>query len=259
MVYVFLSHDVDWPLKGPGIRHILERRERFSDEIIRRVLTEKYNPYFNIPEIMSIEEKFGVRSTFFFRPFYDDYSTVDCYADVIKELIRGGWEVGVHLNSVSTVTEVAKEVKAIERIANVKVLGSRVHYLRINVKDYWKLWKAGVFYDSSLKYLKHTISVRDMDYKIISNVIVFPITIMDAYLFTYMGISEDKVVKVVKKALNKAFKHGRKIVTILWHDSSLKMKGGRMYGDIVETLSSMDNINILRGVDLAHKVVEGQI
>jgi hypothetical protein len=63
--YVFLSHDVDWSFQGPGKDHILARRHRFDKETIRDI--DIKNPYNNINDYITIEEKFGVRSTFFFR------------------------------------------------------------------------------------------------------------------------------------------------------------------------------------------------
>ena len=58
MQYVFLSHDVDWSLQGPGRDHILARRDRFDQETIRNIDT--VNPYNNINDYITIEEKFGV-------------------------------------------------------------------------------------------------------------------------------------------------------------------------------------------------------
>ena len=56
--------------------------------------------------MMEIEEKYGVRSTFFFRPLYDDGSKVDGYSKIMSKLLSGGWEVGLHCNGTSTLQEV---------------------------------------------------------------------------------------------------------------------------------------------------------
>jgi len=37
-MYLIISHDVDWSRRGPDIKHILARRNRFDEEIIRLVL-----------------------------------------------------------------------------------------------------------------------------------------------------------------------------------------------------------------------------
>jgi len=50
VLYVFLSHDVDWPRQGPSIEHIIERKERF-DPIFWNEFESK-NLYYNTPEFM---------------------------------------------------------------------------------------------------------------------------------------------------------------------------------------------------------------
>lgn len=65
ILYIFLSHDVDWRKQGPEKEHILARKDRFENSVFERVNQE--NLYYNFLEIMDLEEKFGVRSTFFFQ------------------------------------------------------------------------------------------------------------------------------------------------------------------------------------------------
>ncbi|MCD6340928.1 MAG: hypothetical protein J7L51_03155 [Desulfurococcales archaeon] len=219
-------------------------------------MSEGYNPYFGIPDIMEFEERYGFRSTFFFRPYYDDGSDVKCYSDVIKDLIRDGWEVGVHLNSVESAASVGHQKEVVDGVTGVNVLGCRVHFLKVSLEDYWKIKDAGFLYDSSLKYYKDRISREDMGYRVIFGVVVFPITIMDAYLFTYMRVSEEEVIKVVREALDTAKRFNRDIITILWHDCSIKMKGGRMYGKVLEYLASSDDIKVVKGIEAYEYVVK---
>ena len=93
MQYIFLSHDVDWRRQGPPVEHVLERKDRFDSEIFAN--TEPENLYRNIPEYMELEERFGIRSTFFFRTLYED-GNVDDYEDDIQTLQEAGWEIGLH-------------------------------------------------------------------------------------------------------------------------------------------------------------------
>jgi len=39
---------------------------------------------------------------------------------------------------------------------------------------------------------------------------------------------------------------------MIWHDNVLKMKGGRMYKEILEFLTSQDDVKILCGRDLVN-------
>ena len=56
--YVFLGHDVDWRKQGASLEHIMARKERFESSVLEEC--DKKNPYYNIPEYMEIEEKFGI-------------------------------------------------------------------------------------------------------------------------------------------------------------------------------------------------------
>ncbi len=260
-VWVIITHDIDWPKQGPSVKHILERRDRFTSNIIKKVVREGFNPYYGIRKLMEIEESRGIKSTFFFRPVYDDGTKASCYEDDLKDLVRGGWEIGLHLNSVESLSEIIKEKRVLEELippAGRPLIGCRVHYLRIKLSDYWKLKKAGFRYDSSIKYCKDRLCIEDTGFKVAEGIIIFPITIMDTYLFTYMRIGERDVIKVISGFINYLIKRGGGVVTILWHDSSINMIGGRMYESVVDYLHSNEEVKILRGVD-ALRMVCGEL
>ena len=97
-----------------------------------------------------------------------------------------------------------------------------------------------------------------MGYQIIDNIIEFPVTLMDAYLFTHMNIAEEKLIPIIKKTLNSSRQLDTEfnVMTILWHDNVLKMKGGRMYPKILEFLSSQDDVVMCNGSELVKKIKE---
>lgn len=257
MRVVVLTHDVDWPLRGPGMQHVLARRDRFDAETIKRVVDEGFNPYFGIPVVKEIEARLGVRSTFFFRPRYDDGSTVFDYHDTMKALVGDGWEVGLHANYTSTVVEVIAEKKAIENTVGKPVHGSRVHYLKVSKNTFSNLAKAGLKYDSSLIFGKKRISSRNSGFVVRDGLIVFPVSFMDAYLFTYLGLNEETVVKFVTQEMEKLFVSNVQLVTLLWHDNSILMRGGRTYPKLIEELASRLDVTFLKGVE-AFELVEGR-
>jgi len=85
----------------------------------------------------------------------------------------------------------------------------------------------------------------------INGIIEFPVTLMDAYLFTYMKIQEDKIIPEFQKTLDLGRSLSENnVISVLWHDNVLKMKGGRMYKQILEFLTSQDDVEIKRGADL---------
>ena len=252
MQLVFLSHDVDWDFNGPPKDHILKIKNRFDEKLFQTTPINKL--YRNFSEYMEIEEKYDTKSTFFFRTQYENGDYRD-YDNDIKKLNKEGWEIGLHTDpsSVNEILEIKREKENLEKILGSKIYGNRVHYLSNDEKLLEKLSKLGFIYDSSFKKIKDTITVEDMGYQQINEIIEFPVTLMDAYLFTYMKISEDKIIKTVEKTLNSCRKLNLEfnVMSILWHDNVLKMKGGRMYSKILEFLSSQDDVKLVNGIDLA--------
>lgn len=61
--HIFLSHDVDWSYDGPSKEHILQRKDRFDKKLFKTTPINKL--YRNFSEYMEIEERYGVKSTFF--------------------------------------------------------------------------------------------------------------------------------------------------------------------------------------------------
>jgi len=99
-----------------------------------------------------------------------------------------------------------------------------------------------------------TITILFLIYSQIGNLIEYPVTLMDAYLFTYMQILEDQIVPTFQRTLDysRNLENDFGIITVLWHDNVLKMIGGRMYEKIVEFLSSQDDVKICTGIELSN-------
>jgi peptidoglycan/xylan/chitin deacetylase (PgdA/CDA1 family) len=254
---LILTHDVDWPIQGPGVEHVLARKDRFASEIIAKVEQEGFNPYFGVPKMMEIEEKYGVRSTFFFRPLYDDGSKVDGYSKIMQRLLSGGWEVGLHCNGTSSLQEVDGEKIAVEKAAGQAILGSRVHYLKVAEGTFANLSVAGIKYDSSLSFNKEQIDKRNTGFLVKNGLVVFPVTFMDAYLFSHMHHSEETVVPFILDSIENLFASGVELVTLLWHDNSVFMKGGRAYEELIRKLTDLSNTRFLKGIE-AYELIKNQ-
>ena len=250
MQYIFLSHDVDWRRQGPPVEHVLERRDRFDSEIFAN--TKPENLYRNIPEYMELEEKFGIRSTFFFRTLYED-GNVNDYEDDILSLQKGGWEIGLHTDpqSVNDIKKIKQEKEKLESLTKNPIIGNRVHFLNYNSELPLKLKELGFVYDASLRHSKDKIDEKEMGHSKINEIIEFPVTLMDAYLFTHMRIKEENIISEFQKTLEIGRKYSEEnVISVLWHDNVLKMKRGRMYEKILEFLTSQDDVKILSGKDL---------
>lgn len=255
MQYVFLSHDVDWRRQGPPLSHILARSDRFDRTTLENAGV--VNPYYNIPTYIELEDKYHVRSTFFFRTLYENGNLVD-YENDIRTLVEGGWEIGLQCDpsSISDIDDISLERTTLQTLTKSEIKGNRVHYLSFDKELPKKLKEIGFVYDSSLKKFKDSINKEDMGHYKLDRITEFPITLMDAYMFTYMKISEDQVINVVKNTLDFGRKFNREfnILTIAWHDNVLKMRGGRMYKSILEFLTTQEDVSICRGIDLVEMI-----
>jgi peptidoglycan/xylan/chitin deacetylase (PgdA/CDA1 family) len=258
-----MSHDVDWRRQGAPREHIIARKDRFDKEILENI--ESKNPYYNIPCYIDLEKEFGVRSTFFFRTIYEQGHYED-YEDDIRTLINGGWEIGLHTDplSINDKLKIQEEKIKLESLTKTSIKANRVHWLGFNAELPARLQELKFIYDSSIRNSKIIVDKNEMGYyKYDNNLIEFPITLMDAYMFTYMKIKEDSIIKTFESTLNYGrdlLRHSNNnkkdfnIITVVWHDNVLKMKGGRMYKEILEYLTSQDDVNILRGIDLAEMI-----
>jgi peptidoglycan/xylan/chitin deacetylase (PgdA/CDA1 family) len=247
---------VDWARQGPGIEHILARKDRFEKDTLTNLACE--NPYNNINDYITIEEKFGVKSTFFFRVKYENGKCID-YEDEIQTLLEGGWEIGLHCDpaSVDNFDSMYQEKKELESITKKPVRANRSHFLAYSKILPNILNRLGFVYDSSVMVSKSRIGISPPGFFLVDNVIEFPITIMDAYMFTYMHVTEDKIINTIRYALGSArkYKGTFNILTIVWHSNVLKMTGGRKYKEILEYLSCQKDVKLVNGTELS-KIID---
>jgi hypothetical protein len=187
------------------------------------------------------EDQLGVRSTFFLVPRKDDpgmqahpYRSVG-YAinkDILQELTREGWEVGIHgIDNWADTDTGKREMAAICGEAG----GNRTHWLLFDQNSWKKLDEAGYSYDSTFGYNDDagfragTLQVyRPRDTK---NLLELPLHIQDLGLFgkfcwapSFQGwekipclhLKESDVSKHCNRILDYAQKYGG-AVTLLWH------------------------------------------
>jgi peptidoglycan/xylan/chitin deacetylase (PgdA/CDA1 family) len=130
ILYIFLSHDVDWRKQGPEKEHIFARKDRFENSIFERVYQE--NLYYNFEEIMDLEEKFNIRSTFFFRTYYENGNYLD-YEEEITSLIKGKWEIGLHTdgNSIRNLDLIQKEKTNLEILTKKAIVGKNTRIILV--------------------------------------------------------------------------------------------------------------------------------
>jgi len=168
---VCLTHDVDRIHKTyQSVYYALtERRLHHLESLFSRS-----RPYWQFEEIMALEDRLDVRSSFYFlnekrlvsdkppsawlRPanwiqYTGHYDvTGPSVVDVIRKLDRGGWEVGLHgsFDSYAEPDRLVREKRRLEDVLGHSVTGGRQHYLNLNVPETWRNHRdAGLRYDAS--------------------------------------------------------------------------------------------------------------
>lgn len=205
MLKVCLSHDVDRIHKSyQVITHSLKALKKGEIKVFFYHLLSffKYrNVYWNFPDILETEKRFGVRSTFFFlnesfpfKPFKPStwklslgrYKITDKRIKrIVGTLVEGGWEIGVHGSYASHLNPnlLKSEKEQLEEICKKTVIGIRQHYLNLNENTWENQFKAGFLYDSSWGYT-NDIGFKDNRVKpffpLSNNFVVFPLVVMDS-------------------------------------------------------------------------------
>jgi len=236
-----LTHDVDRVKKTYQIiTHFLKEKRIYH-------LTStfsKQNPYWNFERIMEIEEKLGVRSTFFFlneskklkllKPStykltlgrYNIHDTK--IIQIIKKLKDNGWEIGVHGSYESYNNEelLKKEKKELEKIVGESIIGVRQHYLNLNIPRTWEIQRdVGFKYDATFGF-RDKIGFRNHIFypfkPLNDDFLEIPLIVMDNPLFiTNKNIND--VWYNCKKLIKYAEKKGL-VLTILWHQKAFNNK-----------------------------------
>jgi len=214
----------------------MEESRRFTFKQLILHFTGLRNLYNNFAELMDLEERLGVRSTFFIPTVFFSLSEVE---DYLRSLVRGGWEVGLHFvvegSQLRSLLKMGREV--LEETASVKVLGVRSHNLVVDEYVLKMYDEEGFEYDSSLR-MEEAGGSSLFKPSWASRLVEVPIGVMDADLFGRLHLSEDRAFKYVVDKMRRAEGRGEKVFTLLFHQESFSMRGGRMYAKLLEEVVS---------------------
>ena len=240
---VALTHDVDRTTKSHQyITHLLRALKKGDLPAARYHATtwnKRKDVYWNFEDILDIENKYGVKSTFFFliesfpflflRPSTWKLSLgrYDIQDERIQQMIqyldRNGWEIGLHGSYASyNNLELLKEEKhKLESITGHPVKGIRQHYLNLNHQTWGLQQQAGFQYDSSWGFTRD-IGFKDDKIKpfhpLNDHFMVFPLAIMDS---CYMNTPNR--VRKLQDIIQKCLDHDA-VLVINWHSNNFHEK-----------------------------------
>ena len=175
------------------------------------------NKWQNIEELMIFDKENGINSTFFVGVSNGlglSYSLKNAQY-WIKNILKEGFDVGVHGIAYNNFDYMKKEYEVFNRISGQEKIGIRMHYLRSDKTTLELLSKIGYHFDSTL------YGLLDNPFKI-GNLWEFPLCMMDGYTIyknsRFQNQNLEQVKDTTKKMVGEAFKKNLKYFTILFHD-----------------------------------------
>jgi peptidoglycan/xylan/chitin deacetylase (PgdA/CDA1 family) len=223
---IVLSHDVD-AIKAPWgyyVHHLLTDFIPTSKCILKRK-----NPYNTIEKIVNIEKNYNAKSTFFFMANENDPTgkryKIEDLENEIGFLVDEGFDIGLHgsYNAYNSYDMIVKEKKRLEKVAKIKIIGYRNHYLMFKIPEtFYNLEKAGFKYDSTLGYANVVGFRGGSVYPYIpkwynTTILEIPMNVMDGSLFSYMKLDLENAWKEVDRLMKITEKYGG-VLTFNWHN-----------------------------------------
>jgi hypothetical protein len=269
---VALSHDVDYPELIPSIeavRYIMANRSRARLSQIQNILTGRES-FFKFDEWLTLEEKYGVKSAFYFcgfagslarylltapDPFYDVRKKI--YKDVMARLDGAGFEVGLHASYYAYRSErqFRAEKENVEYGLGKAISGNRHHCWHMNPdnpSETAHLHKdIGLMYDSSMAFEQASgfrrsicspFHLYDRDRQESAHILQLPPVLMDDHLFGHspnhnFSSHRDHILSLIQAVKT----HGG-VLTVDYHvrvlNSTFFPGWGKSYEFLLETITA---------------------
>ena len=236
-----LTHDVD-SLSRP-IGHVLKRRARFSASDLVLAITGLRNPYDNISYVEALEKERNLRSSFYFLSC--DYD-LRPKAPQLRSMANAGWDVGLHgdFGTHDSQEKMAEALSRFHQMTGISAVGVREHYLRFDFASTWKVMEdSGLRYDTTVGNtdklgfrigLCSPFHPPDENWKP-RGIVELPLVLMDVTLWGYLSATEAQGLSEFER-LKRSVESVSGLFTILWHQEAVRMKGGRIYPALLDSL-----------------------
>ena len=227
MTKVIISHDVD---------HLYARDHWFRDliypkmwirttlELIKHDITGREwwlrntscfrKQRHNLEKLMDYDEKFGIRSAFFFgmnQALGMSYKP-DEAKPVIQAVYDRGFQTGVHGIEYQNAEGIRKEYDTFYRLMGFAPCGIRMHYVRFDEQTFTRLSEAGYIFDTT-EFNKPDSGTRKAPYRV-GNMWEFPLAIMDAYLPQNFEGAKKRTIELLSQCRKAELPY----ITVLFHD-----------------------------------------
>ncbi|NVM55392.1 MAG: hypothetical protein HWN66_16920, partial [Candidatus Helarchaeota archaeon] len=250
-----MSHDVD--KLSESRKHIWKIRNRFSKMTVLKALLGISNPYNNMKSFIKLEKQYGVQSSFYFLVNEYNFEKISQELQLLKE---NNIELGLHgmFGTHTNYTKLNEEKEKIEQILGQTVYGTRQHFMKFEFPTTWNIHnQTKLLYDTTVGFNDKIGFKLGFAFPFFSPdpelnplpLIELPLIIMDAAIWTWLTLTEESALQTIQE-IRDIVKRFHGLLTILWHQCTLKMRGGRIYEDILKALVK-DSVYVASGVEIA--------
>jgi len=252
---ICLTHDIDavYLPKINVISYTTKFLKNFQIKSAFKMLfnnmNKKWNPMWNFKDIMTLEERYGAKSSFYFlilnKEDIDFNFRIEDLENELGNISDRGWEVGLHgdQETYNNLDKIKEKKKRLESLISKNIIGYRNHYLKFKVPDTWALLsKAGFKYDTTFGYADmvgfrngvcHPFKPFNLNKNKEIDILEIPLTIMDRTLFDYMKLDLKNAWSLTKMLIDTVERYSG-VITILWHNTYMSGDKLKFYKKILE-------------------------
>lgn len=256
---VCISHDVD------NVYDRRTRREAVMDSFrslknrdlprlsgsLRQLSGPKLNPDWFLEQFLDLEKKYAIPATYYFlaleKQEWDFNYYIDQMAPYFAMIREAGGEIGLHggHEAYNSREKIASERAKLEKACGEPIFGYRNHFLRFKTPQTWEhLASLGFVYDTTFGYADMIGYRNGMCYPFrpfdprtntFMDILELPLILMDCTFWKYMGLDMDQSFRLFRKIVDDV-KAVNGVLTILWHNHSLKGEEGVLFHRIIDYL-----------------------
>ncbi len=246
------THDIDFLERFPNFPKAIKTiagdllvRKSFSNSwkslklYFKSLCNKKHDPYVNsVLKLVKVSDELKLDSCFYFKALrigdkdcsYNIFSR--CAKDCIDKILQKGMRIGLHGSFYSYADEsvFSREKSNLETVSNQQVNCGRQHFLRFDLNKTLSVWqKCGISQDSSLGFAEregfrcgtcHLYPLFDFENDTVSQVVEYPLIVMDTTLFQYRNFSETEALEVLKNLYERCQAVEGDFV-LLWHNTTM--------------------------------------
>jgi len=236
-----MTHDIDRLSIPPNsarketptlIKALMYVMYYYQKYILRK---KKFKDYIDL--IIALENRYNVKSSFYFFPDYSDDEHEE-FIKILDKLKKSNFEVGLHSRS-TNLEQLEKEKQRLEKKLGKKVFGTRQHGLKFSVPQTWQYQEKLLDYDLSF-YRNEDFGFRAglcFPYRPLntSSIIEIPTSFMD-WTALHKGMTYEQIKEELLRIIKQIEKYNGCLVLNFHNEYFNKIVFPHIYKTFIDTL-----------------------